>query len=186
VEASVRRALQGEGGELHVVWGGTLYHMEDLPFQLGAMPASYGDFRDKLKAVAVRWGARWTAQVLTSKAGSARSKPNTGCLPACLAGAGAAGCYVLAGWCWTAAAACGALLALLHALSLGWVHLLVCSCAAGDAWLQCDSGCLVAACQDALVCQHAPAVRAQASLLMLQPLTSCCLRAGLPCPPPLA
>lgn len=31
-----------------------MYHNEDLPFKLDAMPGCYGDFREKMTKVAVR------------------------------------------------------------------------------------------------------------------------------------
>lgn len=99
VEASVKRAVQAEGAELQVVWGGTLYHMDDLPFSLGGMPASYGDFRERLRAVAVRWaggaGARgWLgcggAALLVLQRAVLRvlwcMLSLTGCGPCCMAG----------------------------------------------------------------------------------------------------
>lgn len=42
LEASVSRALDREGAALKLMWGGTLYHVQDLPFKLTAMPANYG------------------------------------------------------------------------------------------------------------------------------------------------
>lgn len=54
VEAAVRRALDGAGAELRPCWGGTLYHLDDLPFPLHGMPSSYGGFREKIGRLAVR------------------------------------------------------------------------------------------------------------------------------------
>ncbi|KAG2488675.1 hypothetical protein HYH03_012836 [Edaphochlamys debaryana] len=54
VEGRVRAALDREGAELKALWGGSLYHPEDLPFKLEAMPTSYADFRDRVAALAVR------------------------------------------------------------------------------------------------------------------------------------
>lgn len=34
-----------------VLWGGTLFHPDDLPFQLSAMPVSYGEFRDRVAGI---------------------------------------------------------------------------------------------------------------------------------------
>ena len=33
VEAAVRGAVEAEGGEVQAMWGGTLYHPDDLPFK---------------------------------------------------------------------------------------------------------------------------------------------------------
>lgn len=37
-----------------VMWGGTLFHLEDLPFQLPAMPPHYSDFRKAVRSLSVR------------------------------------------------------------------------------------------------------------------------------------
>ena len=37
-----------------VLWGGTLVHVDDLPFKLVRMPQHYSDFRDALCGRAVR------------------------------------------------------------------------------------------------------------------------------------
>ena len=50
----MRQALQAEGAELKACWGGTLFHVDDLPFDLSAMPSCYGDFRQRVKALPVR------------------------------------------------------------------------------------------------------------------------------------
>ncbi|KAG2453339.1 hypothetical protein HYH02_001563 [Chlamydomonas schloesseri] len=54
VEGRVRAALDREGCELRPQWGGTLFHLEDLPFRLDAMPTSYADFRERVAALKVR------------------------------------------------------------------------------------------------------------------------------------
>jgi hypothetical protein len=36
------------------MWGGTLFHLEDLPFQLPAMPPHYSDFRKAVRSLSVR------------------------------------------------------------------------------------------------------------------------------------
>jgi deoxyribodipyrimidine photo-lyase len=51
VEAAVGRALDGEGAALQALWGGTLFHPDDLPFSLDAMPLSYGEFRERVAGV---------------------------------------------------------------------------------------------------------------------------------------
>lgn len=54
VEAAVRQALKGSkppgaaGGKLELLWGHTLYHMDDLPFEsVAAMPDSFTPFKNK-------------------------------------------------------------------------------------------------------------------------------------------
>jgi len=54
VESKVREALEARGAQLKGVWGGTLYHSDDLPFKTDSMPACYADFRVSIKSVAVR------------------------------------------------------------------------------------------------------------------------------------
>jgi hypothetical protein len=42
----VRGALEQGGMQLRMLWGGsTLYHLDDLPFKLDAMPACYAEFK---------------------------------------------------------------------------------------------------------------------------------------------
>lgn len=43
-------------GNIGVVslWGGSLYHISDLPFKVEDMPHLYGKFREKTKDVKVR------------------------------------------------------------------------------------------------------------------------------------
>ncbi|KAH9305658.1 hypothetical protein KI387_010062, partial [Taxus chinensis] len=48
------RRLKEEGIEAKFFWGSTLYHLEDLPFQLEEMPSNYGTFREKVQNLAVR------------------------------------------------------------------------------------------------------------------------------------
>ncbi|KAG2438806.1 hypothetical protein HXX76_005347 [Chlamydomonas incerta] len=54
VEGRVRAALDREGCDLRPQWGGTLFHLEDLPFRLDAMPTSYADFRERVASLKVR------------------------------------------------------------------------------------------------------------------------------------
>eukprot|EP00198_Chlamydomonas_reinhardtii_P003660 XP_001692996.1 CPH-like protein [Chlamydomonas reinhardtii] len=54
VEGRVRAALDRESCELRPQWGGTLFHLEDLPFRLDAMPTSYADFRERVANLKVR------------------------------------------------------------------------------------------------------------------------------------
>ena len=46
--------MQARGGRLKTFWGSTLYHLDDLPFTLPAMPATYGAFRERVVDVPVR------------------------------------------------------------------------------------------------------------------------------------
>ncbi|KAJ0453639.1 hypothetical protein HanIR_Chr15g0731491 [Helianthus annuus] len=43
-----------KGWRLSGCWGGTLYHVDDLPFEVENMPSEYGGFREKVKGVKVR------------------------------------------------------------------------------------------------------------------------------------
>lgn len=53
-EDKIEGVLKDEGLEVKYFWGSTLYHVEDLPFKLDAMPTNYGGFRDKVKGLEVR------------------------------------------------------------------------------------------------------------------------------------
>lgn len=46
--------MEEEGVEVKYFWGSTLYHVDDLPFDLEGMPSNYGGFREKVKGVAIR------------------------------------------------------------------------------------------------------------------------------------
>lgn len=48
---------------LQVAWGNTLFHVEDLPFQLPNMPSNYSEFRNALKGKAVRTPVETPAQI---------------------------------------------------------------------------------------------------------------------------
>ncbi|GIL56691.1 hypothetical protein Vafri_11999 [Volvox africanus] len=54
VEGRVKATLERDGCELRAEWGGTLYHVDDLPFQLSAMPTNYADFRSRVAGLSVR------------------------------------------------------------------------------------------------------------------------------------
>ncbi|KAK9823168.1 hypothetical protein WJX72_000784 [[Myrmecia] bisecta] len=54
VEEQVKAAVSAEGAKLQSFWGNTLFHIDDLPFQLKDLPSSYGAFRSKLAALQVR------------------------------------------------------------------------------------------------------------------------------------
>ncbi|GLI65248.1 hypothetical protein VaNZ11_008735 [Volvox africanus] len=54
VEGRLKAALDRDGCELRAEWGGTLYHVDDLPFQLSAMPTNYADFRSQVAGLSVR------------------------------------------------------------------------------------------------------------------------------------
>ncbi|KAJ4764521.1 Blue-light photoreceptor PHR2 [Rhynchospora pubera] len=53
-EERVEKTLEKEGIEIKYFWGSTLYHIEDLPFDLEQMPTNYGGFREKVSGIAVR------------------------------------------------------------------------------------------------------------------------------------
>jgi DNA photolyase len=53
-EERVEKALEKEGIEIKYFWGSTLYHIDDLPFDLQQMPTNYGGFREKVSAITVR------------------------------------------------------------------------------------------------------------------------------------
>jgi hypothetical protein len=46
-----------------VFWGGTLFHVDDLPFKLGSMPPNYSDFRQALRGRDVRQPVEPPAQL---------------------------------------------------------------------------------------------------------------------------
>ncbi|CAD5192564.1 blue-light photoreceptor PHR2-like [Musa acuminata AAA Group] len=54
VEERIAKAMEAEGVEVKYFWGSTLYHIDDLPFELENMPTNYGGFREKVKGVTVR------------------------------------------------------------------------------------------------------------------------------------
>lgn len=53
-EERVEKAMESEGVEVKYFWGSTLYHIEDLPFELEQMPSNYGGFREKVQGLNVR------------------------------------------------------------------------------------------------------------------------------------
>ncbi|XP_078446568.1 photolyase/blue-light receptor 2 [Wolffia australiana] len=53
-EEKVAKAMEEEGLEVKFFWGSTLYHIEDLPFDLEQMPSNYGGFREKVQGLGVR------------------------------------------------------------------------------------------------------------------------------------
>ncbi|KAJ3683698.1 hypothetical protein LUZ60_013925 [Juncus effusus] len=53
-EEKVQKALEKQGIEIKYFWGSTLYHLEDLPFELDQMPTNYGGFRERVSAITVR------------------------------------------------------------------------------------------------------------------------------------
>ncbi|KAK9726325.1 hypothetical protein RND81_05G206100 [Saponaria officinalis] len=53
-EARVESAVKDVGVEVKYFWGSTLYHLDDLPFQLEGMPTNYGGFRDNVQGLKVR------------------------------------------------------------------------------------------------------------------------------------
>jgi hypothetical protein len=44
------------------MWGGTLFHVDDLPFDLAAMPQHYSEFRKAVRRLAVRSPVEVAAQ----------------------------------------------------------------------------------------------------------------------------
>lgn len=48
VEEAVEKTLQGIAG-VKFMWANTLYHEDDLPFEVGNMPDVYSDFREKVE-----------------------------------------------------------------------------------------------------------------------------------------
>ncbi|XP_010938383.2 blue-light photoreceptor PHR2 [Elaeis guineensis] len=53
-EERVAKAMEAEGVEVKYFWGSTLYHIDDLSFEVEQMPSTYGGFREKVQGVAVR------------------------------------------------------------------------------------------------------------------------------------
>ncbi|OWM63559.1 blue-light photoreceptor PHR2-like isoform X2 [Punica granatum] len=53
-EERIEAAMKDEGVEVKYFWGGSLFHVDDLPFKLEDMPTTYCGFRDKVKGLEVR------------------------------------------------------------------------------------------------------------------------------------
>ncbi|KAI0529594.1 hypothetical protein KFK09_002148 [Dendrobium nobile] len=53
-EERLEKAMESEGVEVKYFWGSTLYHIDDLPFELEQMPSNYGGFREKVQGLNVR------------------------------------------------------------------------------------------------------------------------------------
>ncbi|KAG8389498.1 hypothetical protein BUALT_Bualt02G0235700 [Buddleja alternifolia] len=53
-EEKIDEVMKDEGVEVKYFWGSTLYHLEDLPFELDEMPTNYGGFKEKVKGLQVR------------------------------------------------------------------------------------------------------------------------------------
>ncbi|EPS71388.1 hypothetical protein M569_03368, partial [Genlisea aurea] len=53
-EEKIEEAMKDEGVEVKYFWGSTLYHLDDLPFELENMPANYGGFKEKVRGLNVR------------------------------------------------------------------------------------------------------------------------------------
>jgi deoxyribodipyrimidine photolyase len=53
-EDKIESAMKDEGLEVKYFWGSTLYHVDDLPFKLEAMPTNYGGFKEKVAKMEVR------------------------------------------------------------------------------------------------------------------------------------
>ena len=55
VETNVKMSLEKLGAKVRSVWGSTLYHLEDLPYNPKEyLPHIYGKFREKSAGVKVR------------------------------------------------------------------------------------------------------------------------------------
>lgn len=52
VEKDVRKSLEAFGVEAKPFWGGSLYHLDDLPFEIEKMPDVYTEFRETVEASA--------------------------------------------------------------------------------------------------------------------------------------
>lgn len=50
VERELYKALSSRGVEMHALWANTLYHRDDMPFNLESMPDVYSDFREAVEA----------------------------------------------------------------------------------------------------------------------------------------
>ncbi|KAJ0979792.1 hypothetical protein J5N97_015266 [Dioscorea zingiberensis] len=53
-EEKVEKAMQDEGVEVKYFWGSTLYHHDDLPFELDQMPLNFGGFKERVHGLSVR------------------------------------------------------------------------------------------------------------------------------------
>ncbi|KAH7428406.1 hypothetical protein KP509_09G000300 [Ceratopteris richardii] len=53
-EKKVSAALQEEGVDTKFFWGNTLFHIDDLPFKLGDLPATYSPFHERVSKIKVR------------------------------------------------------------------------------------------------------------------------------------
>lgn len=53
-EERIESAMKEEGVEVKYFWGGSLFHVDDLPFKLEDMPTTYCGFREKVKGLEVR------------------------------------------------------------------------------------------------------------------------------------
>ncbi|PKA50980.1 Blue-light photoreceptor PHR2 [Apostasia shenzhenica] len=53
-EERLEKAMEAEGVEVKYFWGSTLYHIDDLPFDLEKMPSNYGGFKEGVQDLKVR------------------------------------------------------------------------------------------------------------------------------------
>ncbi|KAF8387871.1 hypothetical protein HHK36_026533 [Tetracentron sinense] len=53
-EDKIETAMKEESVEVKYFWGSTLYHVDDLPFNLEEMPSNYSGFREKMNGLEVR------------------------------------------------------------------------------------------------------------------------------------
>lgn len=70
VETAVKKALDKSGAALKVLWGNTLFHVDDLPFKLPSMPSNYSEFRRALRGRSVRSPVETPAEVKALPAAS--------------------------------------------------------------------------------------------------------------------
>jgi hypothetical protein len=54
MEEKIEGKMKEENVEVKYFWGSTLYHVEDLPFNLEDMPSNYGGFRDRVQKLEIR------------------------------------------------------------------------------------------------------------------------------------
>eukprot|EP00854_Cymbomonas_tetramitiformis_P002823 gene2823-3619_t len=70
-EEDVRSALKEHDAELKLLWGSTLYHLDDLPFRLENMPSTYGAFRASVQdKVSVRTALKTPSELKGFPTGS--------------------------------------------------------------------------------------------------------------------
>ncbi|CAH2057630.1 unnamed protein product [Thlaspi arvense] len=53
-EGKIETAMKEEGVEVKYFWGSTLYHLDDLPFEIQDLPSNYGAFKDRVQKLEIR------------------------------------------------------------------------------------------------------------------------------------